>query len=155
MTPPTRSSTTCTWLSSWFGTVPTLDVGDETSHELMALSALLLADSRSAWPWVAAERLGEPSELPLYLNGLLDNSRDLDLTRLRDRVDQLRQVSRNAVIQPGPARGRNHPDAALLARSQRALAWWAEQTPPTPTSSITGGGAIAAVEDAVSRLTMN
>jgi dTDP-4-amino-4,6-dideoxygalactose transaminase len=56
---------------------------------------------------------------------------------------------------PRPPRDTNHPDAALLARSQRALAWWAEQTPATPTSSITGGGAIAAVEDAVSQLTMN
>jgi AAA+ superfamily predicted ATPase len=72
----------------------TLDVGDEATHELMALSALLLADSRSAWPWVSAARLGETGEGPRYITGLLDNRGDLDLTRLRDRIDQLRQISR-------------------------------------------------------------
>jgi SpoVK/Ycf46/Vps4 family AAA+-type ATPase len=71
----------------------TLDVLDEASHELMALSALLLADSRSAWPWVAAARLGEPVELPPYLTRLCDSQRDIDVHRLQARVDQLQQAA--------------------------------------------------------------
>lgn len=47
---------------------------------------------------------------------------------------------------------RDHPDAAFITRAQQALAWWASHAPSTPTSSITGGGAVAAMEKAVSRL---
>lgn len=68
----------------------TLEAIDETRHELMTLSALLLADSRSAWPWVAAARLGEPVELPCYLTGLLGPHDDIDVDRLRARLEQLR-----------------------------------------------------------------
>ncbi len=45
-----------------------------------------------------------------------------------------------------------HPDRALLADAQNALEWWAQESPDRPTSSITGGGAVEAVERALVRV---
>lgn len=45
-----------------------------------------------------------------------------------------------------------HPDRDLIGLSTAALRWWARQEITTPTSSVTGGGAVAAVERAVSVL---
>lgn len=70
-----------------------LDVGQDVMHELMALSALVLADSRSAWPWVAATRLGEHAEIPRYLTGMLDHRGEVDLARLRDRLTALQRMT--------------------------------------------------------------
>jgi dTDP-4-amino-4,6-dideoxygalactose transaminase len=52
-----------------------------------------------------------------------------------------------------PARYRyGHPDRAWIARIRDALDWWETTAPSTPTSSVLGGGAIAAAEAAFSRL---
>jgi dTDP-4-amino-4,6-dideoxygalactose transaminase len=45
-----------------------------------------------------------------------------------------------------------HPDQAWIDRMRAALARWEATTPSTPTSSVLGGGAIAAAETAFSRL---
>ncbi len=50
------------------------------------------------------------------------------------------------------ARARPHPDAELAETVQAALAGWLAEPCASPTSQITGGGAIAAVEAAFSRL---
>jgi AAA+ superfamily predicted ATPase len=68
----------------------TVDIIDDRAHELMALSALLLTDSRSSWPWEAAARLGEPVELPPYLTGLLTPGGEVDIARMHERITQLR-----------------------------------------------------------------
>ncbi|MDA8062051.1 MAG: hypothetical protein M0T80_06390, partial [Actinomycetota bacterium] len=43
-----------------------------------------------------------------------------------------------------------HPDSRLLEEAATALAWWADQRPPRPTSTLSGGGAVAAVEELLS-----
>ncbi|MBO1756524.1 aminotransferase class I/II-fold pyridoxal phosphate-dependent enzyme [Allobranchiibius sp. CTAmp26] len=48
---------------------------------------------------------------------------------------------------PAPRTG--HTDAVLLQRASEAMAWWTEQTDRTATSSITGGGTIAELEEAL------
>lgn len=45
-----------------------------------------------------------------------------------------------------------HPDRQVIDGALAALWWWSVQDPPRPTSSVTGGGAIAAVEQALGRL---
>lgn len=50
------------------------------------------------------------------------------------------------------ARPDGHPDAAMLTRARQALDWWGTQAPARPTSSITGGGAVHAAEQALSDL---
>lgn len=71
----------------------TLEPLDEDDHELMALTALLLADSRSAWPWVAAKRLGAPVELPRYLVELDKTYGGIDVEALRKRVSELQRAT--------------------------------------------------------------
>lgn len=48
--------------------------------------------------------------------------------------------------------GEQHPDLALLQRSQHAMRAWLEKPVSTPTSSVTGGGAIACVEARLAEL---
>jgi len=48
--------------------------------------------------------------------------------------------------------GANHPDRVWIARMRDALARWEAAAPSTPTSSVLGGGAIAAAEAAFSGL---
>ena len=45
----------------------------------------------------------------------------------------------------------SHPDVALIEQAHSALRWWAQQLPSRPTSSVTGGGAVAAVEESLSQ----
>jgi hypothetical protein len=54
---------------------------------------------------------------------------------------------------PGPTRtGAAHPDRAWIGRVRGALDRWEAAAPATPTSSVLGGGAIAAAEQAFTRL---
>jgi dTDP-4-amino-4,6-dideoxygalactose transaminase len=48
--------------------------------------------------------------------------------------------------------GHGHPDHAWIEEARGALGSWAEAIPTTPTSSVLGGGAIAAAETAFSAL---
>lgn len=48
--------------------------------------------------------------------------------------------------------GERHPDDGLLAQADDALAWWREQPPGRPTSSLAGTGMIAAAEQALREL---
>jgi hypothetical protein len=54
--------------------------------------------------------------------------------------------------EPGVTRTGPHPDRDWIARMRGALDRWEEAAPATPTSSVFGSGAIAAAEDAFSRL---
>lgn len=74
-----------------------IDVVDRSSHEYMALSALCLAGSKSALPWVAAKRLGEPSELPPYLVPFVASSGEIDMARLHARLSELEQAGHGFV----------------------------------------------------------
>jgi hypothetical protein len=46
----------------------------------------------------------------------------------------------------------DHPDRAWISQVRNALDWWAASPAPSPTSSVLGGGAIAAAEAAFSAL---
>jgi dTDP-4-amino-4,6-dideoxygalactose transaminase len=48
--------------------------------------------------------------------------------------------------------GEQHPDLALIQRSQRAMSAWLEKPGSTPTSPLTGGGAIARSEARLAEL---
>jgi hypothetical protein len=69
-----------------------LEVGNQANQEYMALSAILLCESVAALPWVAAERLGEPVEVPPYIRPLLDRSGVLDMQAVHARLHQLRSA---------------------------------------------------------------
>lgn len=62
---------------------------DPDEHEYLALRAIQLCTFKSHLPWTAAQALGEQPHLPGYLTPLLSEAGDLDLARLRQRVQQL------------------------------------------------------------------
>lgn len=69
-----------------------INLTDPGAAEYMALTALTLADNQEAFPWVAAAALGEHATLPAYLQPLVDQDRQLIMSRVHDRIHQLRQA---------------------------------------------------------------
>jgi hypothetical protein len=67
-----------------------LEAGDSPRQEYMALCALAHAESRDAWPWVAAMALGHTPEIPPYVLQLMDSMGELNLVSLRQRIDDLK-----------------------------------------------------------------
>jgi hypothetical protein len=59
------------------------------ASEYSTLSALIAARHADAWPWVAAARLGETYDIPVYLRQYLTSGSQLDLARMRGRVADL------------------------------------------------------------------
>lgn len=66
-------------------------VGNDWSPaaEYSALSSLLSARHADAWPWVAAARLGEAYEIPVYLRPYLTAAGQVDVDLLRERAAEL------------------------------------------------------------------
>jgi hypothetical protein len=62
-------------------------------------------------------------------------------------------MSTDTAVGPGVAvRTTRHPDQHLIDRLARALETWSQSSPTSPTSALTGGGAIAECEAEFSRL---
>jgi transitional endoplasmic reticulum ATPase len=57
--------------------------------EYSTLSSLLSARHADAWPWVAAGRLGEGYELPVYLQPYRTVTGEIDVSQMRKRLDDL------------------------------------------------------------------
>jgi transitional endoplasmic reticulum ATPase len=72
-----------TALAGWVGSDWT------PAAEYSTLSALITARHADAWPWVAAAQLGESYDIPVYLRPYLTGAGQLDMIRMRDRVDEL------------------------------------------------------------------
>jgi transitional endoplasmic reticulum ATPase len=57
--------------------------------EYSTLSSLLSARHADAWPWVAASRLGEGYELPVYLQPYRTGTGEIDVGQMRKRLTEL------------------------------------------------------------------